>query len=142
MENIESNRVAKYGGHRYGRGTVYVGAWNTKGKRQEEGHLELADGTRYGGYFDDGLFNGMGVLSFPDGSKYEGEFLEGWFHGSGIFWRSDGLVTFNDGTNGFPRNEGFFQDCKLVKKRRCPEAVQKAQKIAFMARTQFENAVN
>lgn len=80
--------------------------------------------------------------------------MQGWFHGSGIFLRSDGmrfegefrggriwglgLVTFNDLTNGFPRNEGFFQDCKLIRKKNCPDIVQRAQKIALMARVQCE----
>lgn len=80
--------------------------------------------------------------------------MQGWFHGNGIFYRSDGmkyegefrggriwglgLVTFSDLTNGFPRNEGFFQDCKLIRKKNCPDIVQRAQKIALMARVQCE----
>lgn len=51
-----------------------------------------------------------------------------------------GLVTFNDSTHGFPRNEGFFQDCRLVRKRHCPEIVQRAQKISLLARAQMEVA--
>lgn len=49
-----------------------------------------------------------------------------------------GLVTFSDGSNGFPRNEGFFQDCRLVRRKRCPEVVQRAQKVAYMARAQCQ----
>lgn len=49
-----------------------------------------------------------------------------------------GLVTFNDGSNGFPRNEGYFQDCKMVRRKRCPEVVQRAQKVAYMARAQCQ----
>lgn len=64
--------------------------------------------------------------------KYEGQFQAGKMWGLG-------LLTFNDGSNGFPRYEGFFQDCKLLKKTECPEIVQKAQKIAFMARNQKHN---
>lgn len=48
------------------------------------------------------------------------------------------MTTFNDGSNGFPRNEGYFQDCKLIRKKKCPEVVQRAQKITFMVRSQFE----
>ncbi|RZC32140.1 MORN repeat-containing protein 4, partial [Asbolus verrucosus] len=145
--------VAEYGGHRYENGTVYVGSWNTAGHRQGRGHLLLAEGTRYDGFFEDGLFQGLGVLTFSDGAKYEGEFFDGWYHGHGIFWRADGmrhegqfrggkiwglgLTTFNDGSNGFPRYEGFFQDCRLIKKTDCSEVVQKAQKVAFMARNLF-----
>lgn len=88
-------------------------------------------------------------------SRYEGEFHQGWFHGNGIFWRSDGmkyegefrggkiwglgLLTFQDFTHGFPRNEGFFQDCRFMRKRRCPDIVQRAQKCALMARSQCEH---
>lgn len=48
-----------------------------------------------------------------------------------------GLTTFSDQTYGFPRNEGFFQDCHLKKLIKCPEIIQKAQKIAFMARHRY-----
>lgn len=93
-------------------------------------------------------------MNFLKKNRYEGEFMQGWFHGHGVFWRSDGmkyegefrggriwglgLVTFNDGSNGFPRNEGFFQDCRLVRRKRCPEIVQRAQKVALMARAQCD----
>ncbi|CAH2009464.1 unnamed protein product [Acanthoscelides obtectus] len=144
--------VAK-GGKRYTDGTSYVGDWDSEGRRQGEGHISFPDGIRYDGSFEQGLFSGFGVLTFPDGAKYEGEFFQGWFHGYGIFWRADGtrhegefrggkiwglgLTTFGDNTNGFPRNEGFFQDCQLKKLMKCPEVIQKAQKIAFMARNRF-----
>lgn len=49
-----------------------------------------------------------------------------------------GMITFSDGSHGFPKNEGFFQDCKLVRKKRCPEVVQRAQKVALMARAQAD----
>lgn len=94
------------------------------------------------------------IFTSDMGHRYEGEFMQGWFHGHGIFWRSDGmkfegefrggriwglgLITFSDLTNGFPRNEGFFQDCRLLRKKRCPEVVQRAQKIALMARAQCD----
>lgn len=83
--------------------------------------------------------------------------MQGWFHGHGIFWRADGmkyegefrggriwglgLITFSDHTHGFPRNEGFFQDCRLVRKKRCPDVVQRAQKVALMARAQCDETV-
>ena len=46
------------------------------------------------------------------------------------------MVTFADGTHGFPKNEGYFQDCKLMRKKPCQDVVQRAQKVALMARTQ------
>ena len=114
----------------------------------------VSEGTRYDGSFQNGLCSGLGVMTFSDGAKYEGEFMQGWFHGRGIFWRADGmrfegefrggriwglgLVTFSDGTHGFPRNEGFFQDCRLIRKKRCADIVQRAQKVALMARAQCD----
>ncbi|XP_033220533.1 MORN repeat-containing protein 4 homolog [Belonocnema kinseyi] len=146
--------VAKNGAYTCEDGTRYVGDWNSKGLRHGSGSLLLLDGSRYDGGFQNGLFSKLGVLVFADGAKYEGEFMQGWFHGYGIFWRADGmkyegefcggqvrglgLVTYSDNTHGFPRNEGFFRDCRLIRRRRCPEVVHKAQKIAMLARNQKE----
>ncbi|CAG0921864.1 unnamed protein product [Notodromas monacha] len=143
-------KPAKIGMFEYADGSQYLGEWNENGEREGTGHLVLSDGTRYDGSFIQGLFSGLGVLRFPDGAKYEGEFLQGWFHGHGIFWRADGmrfegefrggriwghgLVTFADETHGFPRNEGFFQDCRFLRKYRCPIVIHRAQKVAMLAR--------
>ncbi|XP_063912981.1 MORN repeat-containing protein 4 homolog [Zophobas morio] len=142
--------TAHSGGFRYENGMVYVGTWNTEGQKHGYGHLLIPQGTRYDGFFHENLFTGLGLLTFPDGAKYEGEFLDGWYHGYGVFWRADGMryegqfrggkmwglgvVTFSDGSNGFPKYEGFFENCKFLKKCDCAEVVQKAQKVAFMAR--------
>ncbi|KAK3860896.1 hypothetical protein Pcinc_033076 [Petrolisthes cinctipes] len=146
--------VVKYGSYKYDDGTHYVGDWNDKGQKHGMGHMLMPDGTRYDGGFESGLFNGLGVIAFPDGARYEGEFMQGWFHGHGIFWRNDtmrfegefrggriwgnGLVTYADGSNGFPRNEGFFQDCRFMRKTRCPQVIQRAQKVAHIARAQMD----
>ncbi|XP_017775591.1 PREDICTED: MORN repeat-containing protein 4 [Nicrophorus vespilloides] len=151
----EIPKVAKIGGYRHEGGAIYVGGWTSGGKREGIGHMLFPDGSRYDGYFTDGMFNGLGILTFADGAKYEGEFSEGWFHGYGVFWRADGMkhegefrggkmwglgmTTFKDGTNGFPKNEGFFQDCRLVRKKKCPEIVQKTQKISLMTKQLFDN---
>ncbi|CAG4987937.1 unnamed protein product [Parnassius apollo] len=147
--------VVKSGAYKYEDGTRYIGEWNTKGQKHGMGHLLLPDGTRYDGCLAGGMCSGLGVMAFPDGAKYEGEFMQGWFHGHGVFWRADGmkfegefrggrvwglgLVTYSDGSNGFPKNEGFFQDCRMVRRKRCPEVVQRAQKIAYMARAQCQH---
>lgn len=47
-----------------------------------------------------------------------------------------GLITYADGSHGFPRNEGFFQDCRLLRRQRSPSALQKTRKICMMARAQ------
>ena len=62
--------VVKYGSFKYDDGTQYVGDWNDKGQKHGMGHLALADGTRYDGGFEVGLFNGLGVITFPDGARY------------------------------------------------------------------------
>jgi hypothetical protein len=48
------------------------------------------------------------------------------------------LITFKDGTHGLPRHEGFFKDCKIVQKKKCPGVVNDAQRAALMARIQAE----
>ncbi|XP_029161469.1 uncharacterized protein LOC114933155 [Nylanderia fulva] len=122
--------VVKNGAYKYDDSTKYIGDWNRKGLKHGAGLLVLPDGTRYEGAFQNGLCSGLGVIIFSDGAKYEGEFMQGWFHGHGVFWRADGmkfegefrggrvwglgLVTYADGSHGFPRNEGFFQDCRLL----------------------------
>ncbi|CAG0890421.1 unnamed protein product [Cyprideis torosa] len=147
---IVPNRFLGYGYHEYPDGSIYLGEWSSTGLKHGTGHLLLSNGVHYDGEFKEGLFSGLGSLRFPDGNKYEGEFLHGWFHGSGVFSRPDGmmfegefrggriwghgLMTFVDGTNGFPRNEGFFQDCRLARPKRCPKAIQKAIKVASLAR--------
>jgi len=45
-----------------------------------------------------------------------------------------GLVTFNDETNGFPKHEGHFQDCRFMRRFNCGDAIQRAQKVALLAR--------
>lgn len=62
---------------------------------------------------------------------------EGEYRGGRIFGL--GLTTFSDGTNGFPRNEGHFQDAQLKYIKKCPEIVEKAQRIGFLARQKVCN---
>ena len=46
-----------------------------------------------------------------------------------------GLVTYGDGTNGFPRHEGFFQDCRFIRKYPCGHVIERARKSALLARS-------
>ncbi|KAG1933802.1 MORN repeat-containing protein [Pimephales promelas] len=121
------------------------------GRRHGKGELKFADGTCYKGHFENGLFHGSGVLVFPDGSRYEGEFAQGKFQGVGIFSRFDGmkfegefksgrveghgLLTFPDGSHGAPRNEGMFENNKLLKREKCQAVVQRAKNSASTARS-------
>lgn len=142
MENIS-------GSHNFQDGSIYVGQWNSSGKPHGKGSIIFPDGIEYHGSFSEGQFSGMGALFFPDGAKYEGEFLNGWFHGLGTFWRADnmkhegeyrggqicgsGVTTFNDGCNGFPKYEGYFNECKFLKKYKCPETIQCARRFSFIS---------
>ena len=57
----------------------------------------------------------------------QGQFLQG--HVKGL-----GIITFADGTNGEPRNEGKFDGLELVQKCTASSAVQTAQRNAANAR--------
>uniref|UniRef100_A0A803TEN3 MORN repeat-containing protein 4 n=1 Tax=Anolis carolinensis TaxID=28377 RepID=A0A803TEN3_ANOCA len=119
------------------------------GRRHGVGQLTFADGSIYLGHFENGLFNGCGVLTFADGSRYEGEFVQGKFNGVGVFTRYDnmifegefkggrvdgfGLLTFPDGSHGIPRNEGFFENNKLLRREKCQAVVQRAQSASRLA---------
>ncbi|XP_024084514.1 MORN repeat-containing protein 4 homolog isoform X2 [Cimex lectularius] len=146
--------VVKTGGYVFEDGTKYIGDWNSKGQMHGLGILLLPNYTRYHGTFLANVCSGLGVMNFPDGAKYEGELMQGWFHGHGVFWRNDGtkyegefrggriwglgLVTFSDGTHGFPRMEGYFQDCRFLRRKPCQDVVQRAQKISLLARAQVQ----
>ncbi|XP_078202331.1 MORN repeat-containing protein 4 isoform X2 [Callithrix jacchus] len=121
-----------------------------QGRRHGFGQLMFADGGTYLGHFENGLFNGFGVLTFSDGSRYEGEFAQGKFNGVGVFIRHDnmtfegefkngrvdgfGLLTFPDGSHGIPRNEGLFENNKLLRREKCSAVVQRAQSASKSAR--------
>ena len=46
------------------------------------------------------------------------------------------MVTFADGTHGLPRNEGFFDGNKLMKREKCSGIVSKAKQSAERATSQ------
>ncbi|KAM7102011.1 LOW QUALITY PROTEIN: MORN repeat-containing protein 4 [Ciconia maguari] len=133
------------GSFTYSNGEEYRGEWK-EGRRHGIGQLTFTDGTAYvGGHFEIGLFHGLRrAHPVPDGSRYEGEFVQGKFNGVGVFTRCDnmtfegefqrrarvrpsGLLTFPDGSHGVPRNEGFFENNKLLRREKCPAVIQRAQ---------------
>ncbi|ELU01813.1 hypothetical protein CAPTEDRAFT_120701 [Capitella teleta] len=136
--------------YKYPDGAEYDGEWNSDGQRHGSGQMTFPDKSRYIGLFNGGLCDGYGSMRFPDGSSYEGEFAEGKFNGAGVFTRGDGmrfegqfkdgringygLITFADGTHGLPRNEGFFENTRIVRREKCPSAVDHAIQAAEKAR--------
>uniref|UniRef100_A0A7M4F6U8 MORN repeat-containing protein 4 n=1 Tax=Crocodylus porosus TaxID=8502 RepID=A0A7M4F6U8_CROPO len=127
-------------------GVLMTGCSYPPGRRHGMGQLTFVDGSTYLGHFENGLFHGCGVLTFADGSRYEGEFVQGKFSGVGVFTRYDnmtfegefkggrvegfGLLTFPDGSHGVPRNEGFFENNKLLRREKCPAVIQRAQSVS------------
>ncbi|GFO50410.1 MORN repeat-containing protein 4 [Plakobranchus ocellatus] len=138
--------------HRYSEGSIYRGYVDSEGLREGFGILILSDGSRFRGHFQHGFFAGVGIINFPDGSRYEGDFQQGKFDGYGTFYRNDGmvyegqfkdgsmhglgLVTFPDGCHGLPRNEGFFENERLVRREKCSRTIQRARQVAGKAREQ------
>eukprot|EP00071_Canis_lupus_P033795 XP_022267352.1 MORN repeat-containing protein 4 isoform X1 [Canis lupus familiaris] len=149
LPSIAVTMTLTKGSFTYSSGEEYRGEWK-EGRRHGFGQLMFADGGTYLGHFENGLFNGFGVLTFSDGSRYEGEFAQGKFNGVGVFIRHDnmtfegefkngrvdgfGLLTFPDGSHGIPRNEGLFENNKLLRREKCSAVVQRAQSASKSAR--------
>lgn len=84
---------------------------------------------RYDGEFSQGRYHGLGVFTRCDGMKYEGQLHEGKIFGLG-------LLTFADGSHGLPRNEGHFENNKLIRREKCPDIIRKAMACAERAKSQ------
>ncbi|CAF0777618.1 unnamed protein product [Adineta steineri] len=137
---------------RYPDGSEYTGEWNNDGERHGFGQFLFSDQAKYRGQFEHGLFSGLGCITYPDGSKYDGELSQGRYNGLGVFIRCDGikyegqlqnglicglgLLTFADGSHGLPRNEGYFENNKLVRHEKCPDIIRKAIICAEKAKNQ------
>lgn len=61
--------MSRQGEFRYPDGSVYNGQWNEHGHRHGYGNLVFPDGNKYWGFFDNGLYGGLGVMAFQDGSR-------------------------------------------------------------------------
>lgn len=138
------------GTYQYPDGSVYKGEWNNQGQREGYGVMKFTDDSKYLGMFRAGLSDGHGSMIFSDNSRYDGEFRQGKFNGYGVFIRCDcmkfegefrdgsifglGLVTFADGSHGLPRNEGFFEGSKFVRREKCSSTIQLALEAADTAR--------
>uniref|UniRef100_A0A7N4NYQ7 MORN repeat-containing protein 4 n=1 Tax=Sarcophilus harrisii TaxID=9305 RepID=A0A7N4NYQ7_SARHA len=81
----------------------------------------------YEGEFAQGKFNGVGVFIRHDNMTFEGEFKSGRVDGFG-------LLTFPDGSHGVPRNEGLFENNKLLRREKCSAVIQRAQRASESAR--------
>ena len=84
----------------------------------------------YAGEFSHGVFNGFGVYKRSDQFKYEGAFKNGRPDGPGI-------ITFPDGKNGVPRQEGFWEGTRLVRREKVTHAQMMARQCAKRASEQI-----
>ena len=71
-------------------GSVYRGNFKDDLFSDENATLDFANGDRYEGGFEEGLFSGTGTYYYADGSVYRGEFLKGERSGQGSFSYSNG----------------------------------------------------
>lgn len=126
----------------YAAGDKFKGMWNGEHKKHGLGVLNFADGSKYSGEFIEGWNQGFGVLSFPDKSRYEGEWVDGKYDGHGVYLLKDGMkyegqfkagkiqgggrMTMSNGSFGHPRQEGVFQDGRLVSGGKQARAIQLA----------------
>ncbi|KAJ8317216.1 hypothetical protein KUTeg_005120 [Tegillarca granosa] len=111
--------------YKYPDGSEYNGNWNDEGQRHGYGHMKFPDGTEYYGTFDNGLCSGSGIMLFSDTSSSSKQETPD---------KSQGLVTFSDGTHGLPRNEGYFDGNKMTRREKCPHVIRKAQDAAIRAK--------
>lgn len=61
--------MGRQGEYKYPDGSTYNGQWNENGQRHGYGQLAFPDGSKYWGFFDNGLCSGLGVMTFQDGSR-------------------------------------------------------------------------
>lgn len=71
-------------------GSVYRGSFKDDLFSDENATLEFANGDRYEGGFEEGLFSGQGTYYYADGSVYRGGFLKGERSGQGTFSYANG----------------------------------------------------
>lgn len=136
--------------YRYPDGSEYNGEWNEEGQRDGFGVMKFPDGSQYYGSFKKGMCDGDGIMVFADHSRFEGEFRDGKFNGYGVFERSDGmkyegqfkdgkieglgLVTYSDQTHGLPRNEGYFESNRIIRRQKCHSEIHRARQAAQRAK--------
>lgn len=71
-------------------GSVYRGNFKDDLFSDENATLDLANGDRYEGGFEEGLFSGQGTYYYADGAVYRGGFLKGERSGQGTFVYANG----------------------------------------------------
>ncbi|KAM3139589.1 hypothetical protein pb186bvf_008234 [Paramecium bursaria] len=67
-----------------------------------------ADGTKYYGYFQQGIKQGKGLLYFKDSCKYEGQFRNNKMDGAGIFYWSDNSTYVGEFKSGIIQGQGTY----------------------------------
>jgi hypothetical protein len=96
---------------------VYKGMWNIQKKFHGYGILIKSDGSKYQGFWNQSILNGIGRYFTIQGDFFEGNFLNGVATGFGIFIHYDGTTYkgewLNDQTHG--KGEEIFPDKSYFK---------------------------
>ena len=85
-------------------GVIYIGEWDSEGRRCGKGKQLWPDGTVYEGYWLNDHGNGEGRLIHPDGDVYKGQWLDDKAHGYGEYIHQDG--SYYQGEWVFDKQQG------------------------------------
>jgi hypothetical protein len=89
---------------------IYHGSWNINKRFEGYGILYKSDGSRYRGFWKNGILTGFVRYFTPNGDYFEGEFHNGSANGLGIYVHYDGNFYKGSWKNDQPDGEGeeFF----------------------------------
>lgn len=89
-------------------GSIYHGYWN-KSTNNKEGYGQqvFQNGTKYEGFWREGLFEGEGRYIYENGDYYYGNWLSGNASGKGNFIGADGITYNGEWLNNLHHGHGF-----------------------------------
>lgn len=79
-----------------------------EGRRREVNVVTFANGDRYEGEFNDGLFSGWGTYYYVNGDRHEGTYRNDMKNGRGAFTYANGGKYVGDFKNGMKEGKGSF----------------------------------
>jgi hypothetical protein len=82
--------LVRKGPYQVENGAIYIGEWDSQGRRCGQGLQVWTDGSKYEGYWLNDMAHGPGRLIHLNGDVYEGEWANDKSHGKGRYWHIDG----------------------------------------------------
>lgn len=92
----------------YTDGNKYHGEVNSEKQPQGFGSLWWADGARYEGYWENGVYSGEGMYFFSNGMKHYGNFKNGVIDGLGVRYYLEKGLYFGEWKNGKNHGKGIY----------------------------------